>query len=841
MNIRFTPQFDFSLGVQDATTFLLKQANELNRGVNLRFTEEVGAFQRRLGFVRAGEAFATDLPPQGGIIAKFSTGNKRIVAVNNSGGTATILRVQDSDTGVWSDLADIPTWPVDSIIFFKYYLDEVYVSGFDPATGDPIEPCNIDKDLDVSLTRNLRHCPWPYFFEEYLGVLYAGNVTVNGNRHKDRVYKSSPPLGAMTFMQGAQDNNYADETLVNQVPDMTSNTAPFGVAAASSENGAGTWKAYGAFDRTTIRAAGQTWFTESAVLTGWLRYDFGAGNSKVIRSYAVTGPPSNPGSNDIAAAPKTWTFQGSNDASSWTTLDTQTNVPSWSAGEKRTYAFSNTTAYRYYRINITANQGSTAFLVVSELAMYSRLEADRLIEFKVDSVRYLKPGEVIDVYEAGTETKKFTVTVNTVDKPTNTFTIYPLYNTAGSFNATTDALEFVSGTEPSLTDIATGDPIRFATAGTMPTGLSELTTYYAIRVAGDNTKIRLALTEEQALINDYINFTTNGSGTFEMEKMYSVEDNDEIWLTGTKGRLNLFWNTDYPNEENAEFLALKPGTDGSNTLTGMRASANRLFLFTKNSGSRYDGNNLIVFNHSVGCISHRSLANIDDDWLLWVDAKGNVRARSENQGAQENISRAIRNPIMRKLTQEQLKAVSTGIVDQVAKFNLGQIDGEWMRVCYDFESNTWSPEKLGYPAMIQDSDDHSGDLKPYFFSNNGRLYMDETGNKDDDKNIAFEAGTGKDILGTPQKKRFYGILLFTRNCNGLRLQAAVDGGQMKTIGRIEGETCFMKFPENGDSKLPLGVAFDWQVSGKEPGDPPTVDGAVVYWIPEEDVPSEKRQ
>lgn len=838
MNIRFTPQFDFSLGVQDATTFFLKQANELNRGINLRFTEEVGAFERRPGFVRAGNAFATDLPPQGGIIAKFSTGNKRIVAVNNSGGTATILRVQDSDTGTWSDMSGVPTWPVDSIIFFKYYLDEVYVSGFDPTTGDPIEPCNIDNTLNISTTRNLRHCPWPYFFEEYLGVMYAGNVIVDGTRHKDRVYKSSPPLGAMTFMQGAQDNNYADETLVNQVPAMTSNTAPFGTAAASNEHSSGSYSPWRVFARQSLTDQAYRWVSLNATLPVWLRYDFGSGNSKVIRSYTLAGE-NNP--SNLNRGPKTWTFQGSNDASSWTTLDTQTNVPSWALGETRTYAFTNTTAYRYYRINITANQGAADYTTVSALKMYSRLEADRLIEFKVDSVRYLKPGEVIDVYEGGTDTKKFSVTVNTVDKPTNTFTIYPLYNTAGTFNATTDQLEFTSGTEPSLTDIATGDPIRFTTAGTMPTGLSELTTYYAIRVSGDDTKIRLALTEEQARINDYINFTSNGSGTFELEKMYSVEDNDEIWLTGTKGKLNIFWNTDYPNEENAEFLALKPGTDGSNTLSGMRASANRLFLFTKNSGSRYDGNNLIVFNHSVGCISHRSLANIDDDWLLWVDSKGNVRARSENQGAQENISRAIRNPIMRQLTQDQLKAVSTGIVDQVAKFNLGQVNGEWMRVCYDFEANTWSPEKLGYPALIQDTDDHSGDLKPYFFSNNGRLYMDETGNKDDDKNIAFEAGTGKDILGTPQKKRFYGILLFTRNCNGLRLQAAVDGGQMKTIGRIEGETCFMKFPENGDSKLPLGVAFDWQISGKEPGDPPAVDGAVVYWIPEEDVPSEQRQ
>ena len=836
MNIQSYPQFDFSLGVQDATTFLLKQPNELNRGINLRFTETVGAFERRMGFERAGAAFATDKAALGGFIAKFSTGAVRLVAVNNSGDTATIIRSQNSGTGAWNTLSGLPTYPPNAVIFFKYYLDEVYVSGFDPVTGDPIQPINIDKTLNVSTTRNLLHAPWPYFFEEYLGVMYAGNVKIGANRYKDRVYKSSPPLGAITFIQGAQDNTYADETLVNQVPDMTSNSAPFGVASASTEVNSAN-QAWGAFDRDTAGTANNNRWLASTT-TGWIQYDFGSGNAKVIKSYAVA-PPSPATDN---RGPKTWTMQGSNNGSSWTTLDTQTNVPAFSTnGEERMFSMSNTTAYRYYRMNITANQGAGDYVGLGELKLYAALEANRLIEFKVDSVRYIKPGDTLDFYKASTDTKLFTITVNTVDKTENTFTIFPLYDTDGTFDSTNDWLAFTGGTEPSLTDIPTGTPIRFTTTGSMPSGLTALQTYYAIRVSGDNTKIRLAATEEQARIGDYINFTSNGSGTFQLERMYSVDDNDEIWLTGTKGRLNIFWNYDYPNEENAEFLALKPGTDGSNTVSGMGASANRLFLFTKNSGSRYDGQNLIVFNHSVGCISHRSIANIDDDWLIWVDAKGNIRARSEGQGAQENISRAIRNPWLRKLTQEQLKAVNTGIVDQVAKIYLGEIGGQYMRVCYDFEANTWSPERLGYPALIQDSDDYTGELKPYFYSSNGFLYMDETGNLDDNKKIAFEGGTGKNILGTPRKKRFYGMLVFSRNCNGLRIQAAVDGGQMRTIGRIEGESCFFKFPEQGDNKLPLGVAFDWQVMGSLEGDPPAVDGAVIYWVPEEDVPSERRQ
>ncbi len=50
--------------------------------------------------------------------------------------------------------------------------------------------------------------------------------------------------------------------------------------------------------------------------------------------------------------PKSWQFQGSNDALNWTILDKRNNE-TWREGEKRTYVFSNTTPYRYYRLFVT--------------------------------------------------------------------------------------------------------------------------------------------------------------------------------------------------------------------------------------------------------------------------------------------------------------------------------------------------------------------------------------------------------------------------------------------------------------------------------------------------------
>ena len=65
--------------------------------------------------------------------------------------------------------------------------------------------------------------------------------------------------------------------------------------------------------------------------------------------------------------PKNWTLLGSNDGESWTTLDTRTNQADTANSDTRTYAIANTTAYMYYRLNITASNGD-GVLQISEAA-----------------------------------------------------------------------------------------------------------------------------------------------------------------------------------------------------------------------------------------------------------------------------------------------------------------------------------------------------------------------------------------------------------------------------------------------------------------------------------------
>jgi len=142
------------------------------------------------------------------------------------------------------------------------------------------------------------------------------------------------------------------------IPTMTSNSTPSGIASASTEISS-TYAAWKAFDKIVTGDSG--WITASFVTTGWLKYQFAL--AKIVVSYTITPPYTY--AND--RAPKDFQFQGSNNDTDWTTLDSQSGI-TWTSNTPRTFTFSNTTAYLYYRLNVTAIRGSD-YVWVCELQM----------------------------------------------------------------------------------------------------------------------------------------------------------------------------------------------------------------------------------------------------------------------------------------------------------------------------------------------------------------------------------------------------------------------------------------------------------------------------------------
>lgn len=141
---------------------------------------------------------------------------------------------------------------------------------------------------------------------------------------------------------------------------MTSNSTPSPLVASASSEYPGGYEAYRAFDGVK---SNDGWWTSSGS-SGWLKLDFGSGNTKTITKYAITGQ----GTTYLTSNPKNWTFEGSNDNSNWTVLNTQSNISMWTNFETKIFTFTNTNAYRYYRLNISVSV-SSSYVAVGELEM----------------------------------------------------------------------------------------------------------------------------------------------------------------------------------------------------------------------------------------------------------------------------------------------------------------------------------------------------------------------------------------------------------------------------------------------------------------------------------------
>jgi hypothetical protein len=113
-----------------------------------------------------------------------------------------------------------------------------------------------------------------------------------------------------------------------------------------------------AFDQNS----GSYWFYKGVL--GWLQYDLG--HTETVQRYTVIS------STDLVPRdPKDWQFQGSNDGVTWTTLDTQAGQAFTDRTQLKSYTVATPGAYRWYRLNITSNNGDSTFTTLSEIGLYA--------------------------------------------------------------------------------------------------------------------------------------------------------------------------------------------------------------------------------------------------------------------------------------------------------------------------------------------------------------------------------------------------------------------------------------------------------------------------------------
>lgn len=199
------------------------------------------------------------------------------------------------------------------------------------------------------------------------------------------------------------------------VPVMTSNTAPSGTASDSAASA----NAYKAFDKdktTNVTFVGTS---------GWIQFQQAASAQVVVDAYFVTaygdvaagdlggGSPGFPGTpgggNQVPAmenTPANWKFQGSNDGSTWVTIDAQNEQFGWSPGETRFFKTDNTTAYEYHRLIWTAVAGGSN-AAVGSIGMHLAVDDQTAFNLTASAVTGINDDQGFQTTDVGRHIRLF--------------------------------------------------------------------------------------------------------------------------------------------------------------------------------------------------------------------------------------------------------------------------------------------------------------------------------------------------------------------------------------------------------------------------------------------------
>lgn len=187
------------------------------------------------------------------------------------------------------------------------------------------------------------------------------------------IYVNDTPIGKV-FTQGIESSNTLQMKEIKKEEytpiftwketSMTSNTtpAPFIVSASDQQSG---FEAYKAFN--TLSGSSDTWMTNSNIVNGWIQLDLGS--SMVFNCVKVT---SRNGVGYDTHSPKDFEILASNNNDTFTKLEAFNNNTGWKNYEQRLFTFSNTTSYRYYRVNVLSNNGGVIVAINNILFGYKR-------------------------------------------------------------------------------------------------------------------------------------------------------------------------------------------------------------------------------------------------------------------------------------------------------------------------------------------------------------------------------------------------------------------------------------------------------------------------------------
>lgn len=194
-----------------------------------------------------------------------------------------------------------------------------------------------------------------------------------------------------------------------------------------------------------------------------------------VTSYTLTAAPDRPRDD-----PRRWTLEASQDGTAWTTLDTRNpGAPFAGRGETRTFSFTNSTAYRVYRLTLTPGASSTGFQI-AEVALEGEDFDTRTQRTVVDYRRSLDFVDGVHVTRFGAPGQR----VLREAFASRSADVMVFRYTSDDARGLSGAISLTSAQDQAPTTVDAGTR-RIAFSGVMGNGLKHACTVQAVHTDGD--------------------------------------------------------------------------------------------------------------------------------------------------------------------------------------------------------------------------------------------------------------------------------------------------------------------------------------------------------------------
>lgn len=161
----------------------------------------------------------------------------------------------------------------------------------------------------------------------------------------------------------------ADTVPFNNSTPQTSDVSPETVFGSTAYT---TYARWHAFDND-VSDNNNTWLTASTTTSN---IGIQLSTAKTIKSYRIAG------SYNTGYSPSAWTFEGSNNGSTWTVLHTGSKTDWTDKGYSALYEIATPASYTYYRVNITANNGGAVLTGIANIDMREAVYATTTTTFQ---------------------------------------------------------------------------------------------------------------------------------------------------------------------------------------------------------------------------------------------------------------------------------------------------------------------------------------------------------------------------------------------------------------------------------------------------------------------------